>query len=500
MSAPLAIPETPFAPEEPQPLVCQPAPGAPYPVRALGPLRAVAEAVQKATQAPVAIPAQSALAVASLAVQGFADVETLGGRPPLSLFCLTVARSGERKSACDAPIMAAIREHERDGAAAWRARHADWQAELAVWKAQHDRLLSDMRKKGTDPAAIKASLRALGPEPKPPLLPDRTVSEPTFEGLTKLFANGQPSLGLFADEGGQFLGGHAMNRDNRQKTMSALNDLWQGHSIRRTRAGDGHQTLHGRRLALHLMVQPGVARGLLADPLAADTGFLARTLVCEPPSTIGTRLFAQASDDSAALERFAERLRTILAKPLPIDPDTGGLQPRCLALARDAHALLVDFHDRVERAMAPGGDLAHIAGVAAKAAEQAARIAGVLTLWRDLEAQEVAAADMASGIDLARFYLLEAARLADVASVSAEIEAAERLRQWLLKRWPEPCVTVRNVMNRGPNAMRTSDKALAALVKLEQHGWLVRLDPGTVVGGTPRRLAWRIVRPSSLVD
>lgn len=85
-----------FAPEGPQPLVREIAPAATYPVAALGPLRAAVEAVQGMTQAPVAIPAQSALAVASLAVQGFADVETLGGPRPLSLYALTIAASGER--------------------------------------------------------------------------------------------------------------------------------------------------------------------------------------------------------------------------------------------------------------------------------------------------------------------------------------------------------------------------------------------------------------------
>ena len=58
--------ETPFMPEAPQPLLREIAPGAAYPV-------------------------------AALAVQGFADVETLGGNRPLALYALTIARSGERK-------------------------------------------------------------------------------------------------------------------------------------------------------------------------------------------------------------------------------------------------------------------------------------------------------------------------------------------------------------------------------------------------------------------
>ena len=55
-----------------------------------------------------------------------------------------------------------------------------------------------------------------------------------------------------------------------------------------------------------------------------------------------------------------------------------------------------------------------------KAAEQAARIAGVLTLWRDLDAHQVQPSDMADAITLAQFYLSEASRLASASTVSAE--------------------------------------------------------------------------------
>ena len=315
--------ETPFTPEGPQPLVREIAPGAAYPVHALGPLGAAVEAVQGITQAPVAIPAQSALAVASLAVQGFADVEALGGPRPLSLYLLTVAASGERKSSCDAPLMAALRDFEREQARAQRDAFQSWQNAIALWKGERDRILQEAKKgKGEKRIAARADLEALGPEPAAPPSTDRTVTEPTFEGLTKLFAHGQPSLGLFSDEGGQFLGGHAMNTDNRQKTLAALNDLWQGNPIRRTRAGDGALTLYGRRLAVHLMVQPVVARGFMADPLADGTGFLPRFLMCEPPSTIGTRLHAKARPDPVALAAFSGRLAGILETPLPMDPET----------------------------------------------------------------------------------------------------------------------------------------------------------------------------------
>lgn len=489
--------ETPFLPEGPQPLLRETPMGAPYPVNALGPFKPAVEAVQGMTQAPIAIPAQSALAVASLAVQGFADVETLGGKRPVSLYALTIARSGERKSACDAPFMKALRQYEREQSKLHIEARQEWLRRHAVWKAKHERIVADVKKaKGGDSAAAEAELRALGPEPEAPPSPDRTVTEPTFEGLTKLFAIGQPSLGLFSDEGGQFLGGHAMNSENRQKTLAAFNDLWQGNPIRRTRAGDGHATLYGRRLAVHLMAQPTVARAFMADPLAADTGFLPRFLICEPPSAIGTRLHETARNDWRAVSSFRDRLSAILECGLPMDLESRELQPRCLALSIEAQEMLVRFSDSVERAQCPGGDLANITGTASKAAEQAARIAGVMTLWRDLDAPEVQPLDMANAIELARFYLLEAARLADAAQISAEIDQAEKLRRWLLESFAESEVLVRDVVRLGPNSLRESPKARAALAILEKHGWLVRLEAGTVVRGSARSEGWRIVKQS----
>ncbi len=322
------------------------------------------------------------------------------------------------------------------------------------------------------------------------------MTEPTFEGLTRKFAEGMPSLGIFSDEGGQFLGGFAMSKDHRQKTLTALNKLWQGDPIDRTRQGEGSFKLYGRRLALHLMVQPGVARTFMADPMAADTGFLARFLICEPPSAIGTRQQAKVRPDRAgALPDFAARLRAILARALPMDAETRELTPRTLSLSPMAEAALARFSDEIETGQAPGGEFDGITAYASKAAEQAARIAGSLTAWADLNAPDVSGATMADAILLVRFYLSEAARLLDTAVVPAEIARAEALRKWLLTRWPYPEIILREVLQKGPRGLRESGAARAALATLEKHGWVIRLPDGTEVRGAPRKDAFRIVRP-----
>jgi hypothetical protein len=464
------------------------------------------EAVQGATLAPVAIPAQSALAVASLAVQGFADVETLGGHAPPSLYCLTVAQSGERKSTCDAMLMVALRAFEREQAADHREAMTAHRNAQALWKGEREKILSEAKgAKGKDKkTAARADLEALGAEPVGPPSPDRIVSVPTFPGIANQFRKGLPSLGLFSDEGGQFLGGFAMSKDNRQATLGALNDLWQGEPIRRHLGDDDKTfTLFGRRLAVHLMVQPVVAQTFLGDPLAVGTGFLPRFLTCEPPSAIGTRLSDRTRQDAPALGRFGGRLRAILGTAMPMDPESRELAPRALPLAPDARAALVAFADEVERDQGPGGPLAHVTGYASKAAEQAARIAAVLTLWRDLEAPAVDADAMRNGITLARFYLGEAVRMSDAATVSIETARAETLRRWLLETWPEQAVridrdpatvTPKDVVQFGPNALRETAQVRKLMAALAEAGWLVLLPEGETIGGITRKLSYRIVR------
>lgn len=495
----------PFKAEGPQPLLREIPPGEVYPVQALGPLIDAVEAAQDISQAPVAIAAQSALSVASLAVQAFGNVETLGGFAPLSLYCLTVAKSGERKSATDKLLMTGLRDFEREQSGKHQDEMQSWRNAQAIWKADQEKIMGKFKSKSGNRVSAQADLDALGAEPPAPLAPNLTATEPTLEGLHKLFAAGQPSLGIFSDEGGQFLGGHGMSADNRLKTIAGLSALWGGDAINRTRAGDGASTMYGRRLAAHLMVQPIAARPLLADPVAAGQGFLARFLITEPASAIGTRLRrGHAKCSNVAIVAMGERLQSILHTFKPCSEDNPQeLLPRQLPLSVGAKELLWQYYQQVETAQAFGGEYESITGFASKSPEQAARIAGVLTFWTELNAPEVTARTMAGAITLAQYYLNEAKRLCDAAEISADTGLAEKLRLWLLKSWPAIAETnnrdpetfvPRDVVQFGPSAVRSSELVKKHLATLKSYGWIVQLPIGSEVDGMARKSAFRIVR------
>ncbi|MDC1339220.1 YfjI family protein, partial [Planktomarina temperata] len=134
---------------------------------------------------------------------------------------------------------------------------------------------------------------------------------------------------------------------------------------------------------------------------------------------------------------FSSRLRAILEIEMPMDAETRELQPRVLELASDARELAAAFSDAVEQAQGAGGSLAHITGTASKIAEQACRIAGVLTLWQDINADEVKMAEMEYGVALAKFYLSDLYRLLTKMQMSTMVAIhsplAQTFRQFLLR-------------------------------------------------------------------
>jgi uncharacterized protein DUF3987 len=437
---------------------------------------------------------QAVLAAATLAVQGHADVELATGQiKPLSNFFLTVAASGERKTATDQLALAAVRKHEEMLAEKYAAERLAYLNDQAAWEAARKRAIN--AHKGNR-RAIRDALNELGPEPTAPPLPVVTCPDPTFEGLTLAMQQGQPSMGVFSSEGGQFVGGHAMSDDNKLASAAAFSSSWDGEPIKRVRAKDGVTILPGRRLAMHLMVQPDVAVLLLSDALLADQGMLSRYLVTAPDSRAGSRFYKEPSPEwRARLFGYEQQMYSILQRPLPLaDGKLNVLVPRVLRLSDDARTLLINFADQVEGRLGPGGEFKPISGLANKLPEHAARLAGVLTMFANPDAKEISLEAVENGIKLVRHYADEALRLFQAAKIDAKLRQAARLLDWLHHSWKEPNVSLPDIYQRGPNFVGSRRAALDLVAILEVHRWLHKVPGGGVVAGEPRREVWRIVR------
>ena len=382
--------------------------------------------------------------------------------------------------------------------AALRAQHQDDNLTYINARDAYDEARNRALKgnKGAFAEIIKASLDKLGPPPEPPLLPMLTCTEPTYEGLLRLLAIGQPSVGIFAGEGGQFVGGHSMSDEARLRSAAGFSELWDGSPARRVRAGDGSSVLPGRRLSLHLMAQPGVADGWLRDRVLIDQGMLSRVLVSSPESAMGGRLSrAEKPETAPALRRYGARLLNVLERPMPLaNGRSNELQPRPLPLSPDAAHMFYGFADRIEKMLRKDGQLRPISGLANKLPEHAGRIGGVLTLVRDITATEIAAAEMASGIELVQHYAAEALRLHGGSQVSADLRLAAQALDWITMHWSETVISLPDLYQRGPAAIRDGKAARQVVKTLEDHGYLRNVSEGAEVAGVRRREAWRIVK------
>jgi hypothetical protein len=469
-------------PGEPLPLFPPLPPAEPYPLDALGPLlSSTARAIARKVQVPGAIAAQSVLAVAALAAQAHADVVLPYGQSrPLCLYLVTVAASGDRKSTADNEALWPIRKHERAlkdqherDCRAWMVAHAAWSGERK--KIEGDKQL------GYDDR--KQALLNLGPEPEQPLYPFLTAPDPTVEGLAKAWINAPPSLGLFTGEGGMFVGGVGMSSDHRLKTAATLSELWDGRPIKRVRALDGVNILAGRRLSMHLMVQPEAAMQLLADPLLRDQGLLSRILVAAPDSIAGTRLYRDTvPEDEAVIRAYGGRILSLLEARWPVAVGKRNeLEPRGLSMSAEAAAAWCTFFDHVEGQCGAGQELRAIRDFAAKAAEHAARMAGVLTIVEDVHAAEIGMDAMRCALTLAAWYVAEAVRLQSAARTDARLLRAKDLLDWLESRG-EPVIAFRDILQLGPSATRSKAAADEALKILNDHGWVAEAS------GRPRQV------------
>lgn len=109
-------------------------------------------------------------------------------------FALSIAQSGEGKSACDGLLMKAEEDHRLALSDAYRLEIAQHKQATALWQAQHKDIMENAYS-----VEAEADPAARGPESEPPQLPTLIASDPTVEGRTKHLGQGRPSLGLSSD-------------------------------------------------------------------------------------------------------------------------------------------------------------------------------------------------------------------------------------------------------------------------------------------------------------
>ncbi len=412
--------------------------------------RAIADDVQ----APDSLAGGSVLAAASLASSPLASVLLPHGqRSPLSVFVITGAGSGDRKSAVDAVACHEIEE---------------------VRKQQARDFSKAMRNYDDDMAAKKKG----DPEPPKPTPKSLTIGNATIEGLSRLLKH-QSNVGVFSAEGGEMLGGHSLRDDKRSSGIAFYLKAWSGESLDSLRGGEGLTVLLGRRIAMHVLVQPVLLRQLLCDPLAQGQGLLARCLIAQPDTLAGHRPYRNVNpNDNPAVVAYNTAIKKLLHTTPTYWPEGDGfeLKPRDLPLSDKARLLWIAFYNEIERQQAASNELDAARPFASKAAEHAARIAGIITMVEDPDATVISDVVMDGAIQVTGFYLTEHLRLTGAGKQERHDNDLRQLLAWIQSRGTS--VAKKDVLQKTPrNLRRLRAEGLTPLLEeLKARGYILDVE------------------------
>ncbi|MGA7328007.1 MAG: DUF3987 domain-containing protein [Rhodomicrobium sp.] len=463
---------------KPLPLVSKIEP-LPYPVTALPKIiKAAAEEVHGFVKTPLAMVASSSIAAISLAAQALIDVrrdeELLS---PVSLFMLTIAESGERKTQCDKMFTRAIEHYQDEQDSAAKPLFRGYKTALSAWEAEYAGIKDRIRRQTSKGECATMSQLDLSmhedTKPEKPRVPKLMRKESTPEGLAKKLQHEWPSAGIISNEAGIVFGAHGMNYQSIMRNLALLNTLWDGGRYQSDRSDDErNRDVRGARLTMGLMAQEAVLQEFFeqSNGLARGSGFFARFLTSWPESTMGTRFYEAPTEGMPALKAFNDRLSQILACAVPINED-GALHPAEMQLSPKAKAEWIKYHDRVEAMLGQGGELFDVKDVAAKSADNAARLAALFAFFERGADATIERDDFVRASKIALWHLSEARRFLGEFSMPSELAGAARLEGWLIEQCKKDggnTVSRSAVLTRGPYGLRKKETLDAALTELRE--------------------------------
>lgn len=451
-------------------------------------LKGVVYAVHNKIQSPIGIGVSSILSTLSSAAQGHVDVETTyGSRQPTSLYTLTVAESGERKTSTDKEVAAALFEQERRLLEYAKEREATYKVERECWLARRRNARRQLTKAFASGCEVEISLatkllrEVLELEPTPPNLCRSLLSDATPAALSDSLAGNGKAVTLHSSEGGNVLS--KTNTD----LISNANLIWDGEDVVISRKA-GDVIITGGRLTLSLMVQPAVLDHIYErkGELLRLSGFYARALVTYPPSTQGHRFGDGESElDAKYLEQFQARVDAIQRESMHYQ----GHQERVLLrFSPQARQYMLQFGNDVEMQLSGVGFFSDVKEAASKIANNASRIAALLHVYEHgVEQTEISGEIARAACALADYYLLEYKRLFGIKTIAEQAkEYGELLLAWLQRNYQQSGFinpTRTHILQYGPNKLRKRERlelALQYLVSIGEVQYYPQAKPASV--------------------
>jgi len=441
-------------------------PPSPFPVDCLPPvMREMVQQVAGNLQVDPVMPALFALSTISAVAANRLDVRRNGSwTEALSLYTVTVADSGERKSPVARAVFGALSSIER----VMRLEHEvkiDFEIDAQV-KARETA--------GSNPAAANriedeiARLEAA--KSKPPRI--KLARDITPEALARSLARTGGHGAILDDEGMIF--GNLGRYSNGQPNCGLLLAAYDGDEHVTERISRDSDTIDRPTLALGLASQPIVVDDAMKSRILLERGLLARIIFGFPVSQVGKRFEGTAAPyDPNPIIQWSTTLSNIASIPLP--ESTNSIPS--LALSPEALNLHIKVSDQLEQRIGPNGDLA-TPGVkewAHKHAGRILRIAALLHLAAGYGPSDEIGFDAMLAAIRVGDWAIEHSRRAHAIGVEGETEASvkqcHQVLRWIVRK-RQTSFTGREAC-RGVQAQWVTAATMAdALDQLVELGWL----------------------------
>lgn len=465
----------------------------PYPIDAFPIiLREAAQEVERNVQAPPSMIGTELLAAMSATAQASVKVKLpTGGDPkPVSLYAMTVAEPGERKTQVHRHIFKPLYQRDEIHEERYKEELEAYKLDLSVFesvKREITRQITQATCAGnpTDELTVKLKdqqkLKPAKPEPRRLIFQNASVRSI----LDAMEGDGR-SIALLGDDGEVILSSPLLAHN------AVLNKVWDGGPVILDRSNGVSLKARDTRTTVSIMVQGEVLRDFLQrrGQSARGSGLLARFLITCPPSTQGWR-FNHIGNQSWHALHVLYNLINELSGDATCTPCRADV---VYEFDDDATRDWLNYTNNIEANIRPTGTLTNIPDFASKAGEITARIAAILHHFGKQEGK-MSRDTLKRAMDLMDFYINEFLRLFspqhEVPQVQNDAQALENylLRTCWLRGYE---MTARNdVFRNGPIREKTRyEAALHLLHSQTKIGYVV----------DARRKHWIVMNPQCFAN
>lgn len=291
---------------------------------------------------------QSGLGALSAACQNHILVQPPTNQEPypVSLYLLTIAESGTRKTTVEGIFFSGLRRLDKKLAEEYKEGKKSYQAALRIWSNKmkgHERELTKLSVQGESTDSIEAAILGLERNrPEDPIDPRFIYEDITRQALLRKMQQGIQSALLLSSEADTLLNGIAFQ----ESTM--MNSLWTGSPVKLHRSTQEDVAIDDGRMTMALQIQPSGLEKFVSKRGKDNkgSGLLARFLTIRIPKNEEAREIKEKTD-TYNIDIFNDRVEKIAEQGVRFLIENKK-ERRILFFSREASIKWIELYKEIE--------------------------------------------------------------------------------------------------------------------------------------------------------